>query len=40
MLNTMDPALCGGASSCFGISSLPDGTAWREDGEQIKERQP
>ena len=38
MLNTMDPALCGGASSCFGISSLPDGTAWREDGEQIKDR--
>ena len=33
MLNTMDPALCGGASNCFGTSSLPDGTAWREDGE-------
>ena len=38
MLNTMNPALCGGATNCFGISSLPDGNAWREDGVQIKER--
>ena len=27
MLNTMDPGICGGATNCFGISSLPDGTA-------------
>jgi len=38
MLNTIDPALCGGASTCFGVSSLPNDNVWRKDGQLISTR--